>query len=753
MALKKLTVNGTAWIDEIYEHSVALSSKYAPISHTHTKSQITDLDSVENATYAQTLGTANAGYTYSTLSSLLAGKSDTGHTHLYAGSDSAGGSANKIKTEAGTTNIDRPVFFAYNGDTTRVVFDNDFKYNPATNILKIGTGTLSATEYSGNANTATNATSATTAASASKLDVGSVGSVKLPVYFADGVPIQIGSEDIGISISGNAATATKATQDGNGKVITDTYATTTALETGLAAKANVTHAHLYAGSSSEGGSATSAEKLNTNAGSSILPVYFSDGVPVAIDNSGVEISITGNAATANSALTAGTADKTQATLTVGNKNFNGSSAVTITAEDLGLSSAMKFIGVTTTTIEDGSTANTIIIDDVLVDAEKGNVVLNGHLEYIWTGSKWEILGDEQSYALKSIQVLAGDGLSGGGTLQSAITLAHADTSSQSSVTTGGRTYINSITLDDYGHVTALGTKTETDQTTISGNAGSATKLQIPKNINGTAFDGSADITTDTWGTARNVYISDNDGVNTSVATEVDGSGNVTLKLPTTINASVTGSAGSISGMTFKDNTAVSSLGWEDNTSGSTQLPTVNTIAYWNGAYTGTNSNLEYSKNGTIIGSSNIGTQSVAYATNAGSATYATYLGDSSGYYKKEDIIAINTSLSDKKEKAVYLGNVTEDDNGNLSDITLTSEQIAAFRNPEIDCYFLFGGIYMVYLVPLTVDEESNAVIYRTNININNFYFFQVFLGENSTMTCAIEAVAAIEESDINEICV
>ena len=113
MALKKLTVNGTAWIDEIYEHSVALSSKYAPISHTHTKSQITDLDSVENATYAQTLGTASAGYTYSTLSSLLAGKSDTGHTHLYAGSSSEGGaatSANKLNTDAGSSTL--PVYFS-----------------------------------------------------------------------------------------------------------------------------------------------------------------------------------------------------------------------------------------------------------------------------------------------------------------------------------------------------------------------------------------------------------------------------------------------------------------------------------------------------------------------------------------------------------------------------------------------------------------------------------------------------------------
>ena len=41
------------------------------------------------------------------------------------------------------------------------------------------------------------------------------------------------------------------------------------------------HTHNYAGSSSAGGAATSANKLNTNAGSTTQPVYFSNGVPVA----------------------------------------------------------------------------------------------------------------------------------------------------------------------------------------------------------------------------------------------------------------------------------------------------------------------------------------------------------------------------------------------------------------------------------------------------------------------------------------
>lgn len=40
------------------------------------------------------------------------------------------------------------------------------------------------------------------------------------------------------------------------------------------------HTHNYAGSSSAGGAATSANKLNTNAGSATQPVYFANGIPV-----------------------------------------------------------------------------------------------------------------------------------------------------------------------------------------------------------------------------------------------------------------------------------------------------------------------------------------------------------------------------------------------------------------------------------------------------------------------------------------
>ena len=49
----------------------------------------------------------------------------------------------------------------------------------------------------------------------------------------------------------------------------------------LLGKSDTGHEHNYAGSSSAGGAATSADKLNTNNGSSTQPVYFANGVPVA----------------------------------------------------------------------------------------------------------------------------------------------------------------------------------------------------------------------------------------------------------------------------------------------------------------------------------------------------------------------------------------------------------------------------------------------------------------------------------------
>ena len=57
-------------------------------------------------------------------------------------------------------------------------------------------------------------------------------------------------------------------------------------------------------------------------------------------------------------------------------------------------------------------------------------------------------------------VTAGSGLTGGGT-SGTVTVSHSDTSGQASVNNSGRTYIQDITLDTYGHITGISSATET----------------------------------------------------------------------------------------------------------------------------------------------------------------------------------------------------------------------------------------------------------------------------------------------------
>ena len=60
------------------------------------------------------------------------------------------------------------------------------------------------------------------------------------------------------------------------------------------------------------------------------------------------------------------------------------------------------------------------------------------------------------------------------------TISHADTSSQASSSNSGRTYIQSITLDTYGHVTGISTATESVTNTD-------TKLQVAAVTSGTTY--------------------------------------------------------------------------------------------------------------------------------------------------------------------------------------------------------------------------------------------------------------------------
>lgn len=76
-------------------------------------------------------------------------------------------------------------------------------------------------------------------------------------------------------------------------------------------------------------------------------------------------------------------------------------------------------------------------------------------------------------------------------------------------------------------------------------------LTTGRTINGTSFNGSANITTAMWGTARYIYVSDYSGANTGAAVSVNGGANVTLKMPTSAQFSAVSCSGrsSMAGLT------------------------------------------------------------------------------------------------------------------------------------------------------------------------------------------------------------
>jgi hypothetical protein len=89
---------------------------------------------------------------------------------------------------------------------------------------------------------------------------------------------------------------------------------------------------------------------------------------------------------------------------------------------------------------------------------------------VFTDADHTKLNGIEANATADQTITAGGGLTGGGTGN--VTISHSDTSSQASVNGSGRTYIQDITLDTYGHVTGLATATETvvNTNTIPNNA-------------------------------------------------------------------------------------------------------------------------------------------------------------------------------------------------------------------------------------------------------------------------------------------
>lgn len=157
----------------------------------------------------------------------------------------------------------------------------------------------------GSANTSSSC--AGNSASATKL-TSSAGSATQPVYFKDGKPVagtytlcDASSKMVRtLSAQGNSGWANQTTDDKYVPTMSfmaywnGAYGGTssnlqycdrgrfgTIVTKGSGDYAAASHTHNYAGSGSAGGSANSAIKLDSSAGSAIQPVYFKDGKPVA----------------------------------------------------------------------------------------------------------------------------------------------------------------------------------------------------------------------------------------------------------------------------------------------------------------------------------------------------------------------------------------------------------------------------------------------------------------------------------------
>lgn len=212
-----------------YELRAVNKSLFAQASHTHTKSQITDFPSSLPASdvYAWAKASSKPSYSWGEITGKPSTFAPSSHTHNYAGSSSAGGNANWAN---GATYSNYAIKLQRN-PTENKSDDGVFFFQAPNDTTKMPNGnwwSLIRTQHPGYANG----------------------------YWQE-IALAFDSDNLAFRRNVNGTkTAWKYVSWSD-------------------------HTHNYAGSSSAGGAATSANKLNTNAGSTTQPVYFSNGVPVA----------------------------------------------------------------------------------------------------------------------------------------------------------------------------------------------------------------------------------------------------------------------------------------------------------------------------------------------------------------------------------------------------------------------------------------------------------------------------------------
>ena len=233
-------------------------------------------------------------------------------------------------------------------------------------------------------------------------------------------------------------------------------------------------------------------------------------------------------------------------------NQSGDSTFNITAADLGLTNSMVFVGISTTNPKSSSGA-TVSGHNTW---KKGEVVLYNKKEFVLTGdtnvtANWTELGDESSFALKSVTITGNGVLEGGGTLEANRTITHKTSgatagsygdSGNQTPAYGATFKVPYVTVNDTGHVTGISDHTvkipASDNTnqTVKGNgtafsANDAVDIVAGSNVTVTADTTNKKITiaaTDTNTHNSHAIIS---GLKADGTTNIQGSassGNITM---------------------------------------------------------------------------------------------------------------------------------------------------------------------------------------------------------------------------------
>lgn len=286
------------------------------------------------------------------------------------------------------------------------------------------------------------------------------------------------------------------------------------------------HTHNYAGSSSAGGAATSANKVNgtlTFAGGAFAAKSFNGSAAVTINVPTATSHLSNNSGFITTGATVAKANQLTTARTINGTSFNGTSNITTATWGNARTITLSNNASGSVSINGGSNVTLSVSNNYATYASRLNLIsgisdfnatLNGNGLYNWVSSAANRPTDYGTM----LQFSNVNNPTGG---------TNNHWVNQMAWGTNSRIYIRQ-------RINTGGWNGWSTLAYISDNVASSNKLATARNINGTAFNGTVNITTAQWGTARNIYVQDATAANTSAAVSVNGGANVYLKLPTNL---------------------------------------------------------------------------------------------------------------------------------------------------------------------------------------------------------------------------